>query len=74
MIIVSSLQFAGEEKNRPKLSKLYPQYAELFSNYTSNANLVYRFVAPDLHVRSSFPSNLDIAINIWIIGMCEIYA
>ena len=73
MIIVSSLQFAAEEEQRVRFSTQYSNYASIFSNYSLNENLQYRFNVTDFYIRGSFPSNLDIVINIWIIGKILIF-
>lgn len=69
LIIVSSLQFANEETRIEKFSTRYPSYYENFTNYMSNQQLKYKFFEFDFYIRSSFPSNIDIAITIWIVGL-----
>jgi hypothetical protein len=68
LIIISSLQFAEEEKRKSKFSELYPTFMTNYSKYASNSILNYRFSEPDFYLRSFFPSNVDMAITIWIIG------
>lgn len=70
MIIISSVQFADEERNLEQFSKTFSkQYQDIFTNYTNNVNFIYRFNVSDFHIRTSSPSTLDYFINIWIIGI-----
>ena len=68
MIIVSSLQFADEQKKLDRFSLNFTNYSVIFKNYSLNNKFEYRFNVTDFYIRNSAPSNLDIAINIWIIG------
>lgn len=69
LIIVSSLQFAQEEAMSPRFSTSYPTLYQNFSNYYHKTNLTYKFFEKDFYIRSSVPSQIDIAITIFIIGM-----
>lgn len=69
LIIVSSVKFSEEQKESVKFSKLMPE--NLYNNYTSYVSLPidYKFEFVDFWVRNHVPSELDIAITIWIIGL-----
>ncbi|CAF0718901.1 unnamed protein product [Brachionus calyciflorus] len=69
LIIVSSLQFASEENKLQKFSSLYPSYYVNFTNYINNENISYKFFESDFYIRPSFPSNIDMVLTIWIIGL-----
>ena len=66
--MVSSLQFADEEKKRKLFSEHYRNYSLIFKNYSSNSNYEYRYNVTDYYIRPSRPSHLDIVIVVWIIG------
>jgi hypothetical protein len=71
LIIVSSIQFADEERHRELFSKLsvFPRNSSItFFNYSMNQDLEIRVNFTDFHIRSGRPSTLDYVINIWIIG------
>jgi hypothetical protein len=68
LIIISSLQFAQDEKQARKFSNLYPALMPNFTDYVNNVYLKYRFNENDFYLRSSFPSNIDFVISIWIFG------
>ena len=73
MIIVSSITFSEEQRNREKFSI---KFAERFDNYTEyflQADFKYKFPLIDFYMRMSRPSHLDIAISIWIIGKIFLY-
>jgi hypothetical protein len=68
MIIVSSVQFSEEQKNMMKFSKLVDSKYDNYTNYFIRNDLKYKFEAGDFYIRRDDPSELDIAITIWIIG------
>jgi hypothetical protein len=69
MIAASSLSFAEEEIHRQKFSVYYSKYAQNLSDYYNNSNLDYRVNTPDFFIRNDSPTNLDIAIIIWLFGI-----
>ena len=71
MIIVSSLKFAEDTKNRDRFTHctIYSNYVELFANYSRNTSLKYRFPNSDFYFRITSPSQLDYAISLWVIGI-----
>jgi hypothetical protein len=68
MIIISSLTFAEDQKNRDRFSLVYPQFNASFVNYINNQSFKYRFPTYDFYIRSHKPNQLDLAITIWILG------
>jgi len=69
LLIVSSVKFSSEQMSTKKFSDFLPE--NLFSNYTTYANrddLEYKFEFSDFYIRMDQPSEMDIAITIWIIG------
>lgn len=68
MIIVSSLTFSDELHERYKFSEKYPQYHDIFLNYTKDTELKYRFPNSDFYIRMHTPSHLDYAISIFVLG------
>lgn len=68
MIIFTSLQFASDQKMAVSFSSLFPMYVQNFTNYSSNENLKYRFVASDFYLRRTTINDLDIVIVIWLLG------
>lgn len=68
MIIASSLRLSKAEM---QLEKFSCKYSELFKNYTEYINkseLAYQPAFTDFYIRPYMPSDLDIAISVWILG------
>ena len=68
MIIASNLRLSHAEM---KLEKFSCKYSELFKNYTEYINkteVAYQPGFTDFYIRPYMPSDLDIAISIWVIG------
>ncbi len=68
LIMISSLQFTNQEKNESRFSKHYPNLTVTMETYVNNTDLPYRAAFADFYLRPSLPNQLDIVINIWIIG------
>jgi hypothetical protein len=68
LIIGSSLEFAATENNKHTFSYYFPAYVENFTAYV-NSSLTYKFDVPDFYIRSNEPTNLEILICIWIVGL-----
>ena len=68
MIIVSSLKFAEELQKLEKFSVSFSKYSQIFSNYSNNKTLEYRYPNTDFYLRMHIPSNLDYTISLWVIG------
>jgi hypothetical protein len=66
LLIISGLQVAHNDKMA--FSKMFPGYVDNFTAYV-NSNLTYTFPQTDFYIRSSFPSKVDLAITIWLIGL-----
>jgi hypothetical protein len=69
MIAASSLNFAEEEIHREQFSIHYFKYAQNLSDYFNNSKLDYRVNTPDFFIRNDSPTNLDLAIVIWLFGI-----
>ena len=70
LLIISSLQFAVDEKSSQRFSVLNWQFYDNYTNYLNNENFRKKFPLEDFNVRQMTPSNIDIAISIWVIGHC----
>ena len=73
MIIISSIQFQSEEVKKVRLKDFLSNVSvETFDNYMGyyNSSIAYfkRHNFTDLYIRADRPSELDIMINIWLIG------
>lgn len=71
MIIVSSVQFSEEQKNTKKFSNHLPNvFYNNYTTYSLNKTLIHKlhFRNLDFSLRRDQPSEMDIAITIWIIG------
>ena len=73
MIIISSIQFQSEEVKKVRLQDFLRNVSEdTFDNYmtyyNSNTSYFRRHTFSDLYIRADRPSELDIMINIWLIG------
>ena len=70
ILVASSNQFEIDESNRVKLSILHKKYFVNYTSYTKDKKLTYRFQASDMYLRSDTPTEIDIIICAWLIGIC----
>ena len=71
MIVISSLKFSEDQKNRERFSKKFPKFSEIFKEYTENIHLKYRFQNNDFYFREHLPNVIDYIINIWVLGIID---
>jgi hypothetical protein len=68
LIIGSSIEFVYVETTKIKFSTVFPGYYHNYTEYIES-NLTFKFDTPDFYIRSNKPSNLDILICIWVVGL-----